>query len=427
MNKFLFLFALLILTVTVRAQSVFNGILINQSDSSAVSSAIIKLVETGKYQTTNEKGEFSFSVNPNLKTMHFEITIIGFNETVEYKLTGISPEKIFIQLSSQQLNEIEIEGLSAKQVMAKTVAAVKINYADTSYCAYSFYRQYEKLNNTFHNLIEARVAVLFRLSKNANEIKCIHSFALQQLRRSAFDYPDETTKADELLDLLNQNPVYNPEGKIFGTGNFYSWHFSFDTTQQSDDYIINFTCADYTSEHHSVENYEEAGWKGECYSTGQLQIDRGTFAVKQFDIHAYRYSGYNYPRNNNYVLPSRKYYVKFNEGHLHAEYNLFSGKWYLNKLFHSYSYDFFEAATNDKTFSFTNAFEWYADSVTRYVPAELVDSFYENAMLPYRDYQYDKNKWRSETHPFYFSNFDEMKNDLEKKKSLEEQFEAEGK
>ncbi|GDX51150.1 hypothetical protein LBMAG27_01970 [Bacteroidota bacterium] len=139
-----------------------------------------------------------------------------------------------------------------------------------------------------------------------------------------------------------------------------------------------------------------------------------------------RYPEYNYPLYNNF-LPSKKFSCKFTDAHILVEYEKENGKWFLKKLLHEYSYEFDKSVTGEKTFSITDAFEFYCDSVSHFISPALYDSFYVTADLPVRKYQYEKEQWQIALPSFYFFNDNEIYNDLEKAKSLDEQYEEEAK
>lgn len=268
-KSFLFLlFFILNFHSTLFSQTIFNGVLINSSDSAVIPFAIIKSVESGKYQTTDSKGEFSFSYLSKFQSVHFEINVIEFHGIVEHKINGDNQQKIFIDLSSSELNEIVIEGLSAKQVVEKAIKSIPENYTDSGFVAYSYYRQYQKVNGIFRNLIEAQLVVLFRLTNSENVITDENAFAVLHMRRTPINYIEQTSETDEFIDLLNQNPVYNQLGSILNLKGLYFYHFSFDTTKTYDDYQINFSCNDYSCDKHGIENYNELDWHGESWATG---------------------------------------------------------------------------------------------------------------------------------------------------------------
>lgn len=427
MKQLLLFFLILNFHSVVYSQTIFNGVLINSSDSAAIPFAIIKSIETGKYQTTNSKGEFSFSFPSKIQTVHFEINVIGYHGLVEHKTDGNNQQKIYINLSSTELNDIVIEGLSAKQVVEQAINSIPDNYTDSSFVAYSFYRQYQKVNGTFRNLIEAQVAVLFKLKNSENTIADENAIAVLQMRRTPIQYIEQTSKVDEFIDLLTQNPVYNQLGSILNQKGLYFYHFSFDTSSNAgEDYRINFSCKDYACEKHGVENYDELQWHGESWATGQLIIDRESYAFKMIEVYSARYTDYNYPRYNNF-LPSKKYSYQFTDAHLLINYESKNGKWFLKNLLHEYSYEFDKAVTGEHAFDFTDAFEFYCDSISHFIAPELFDSFYLTADLPNRKYHYHQQQWKNPVPPFYFFNSSEIYQNLEKSKSLNEQFEDEGK
>ena len=181
----------------VHAQSLFHGILLNKSDSTGIANAAIKLIETNIYALTGLNGAFNFTVPANLKELNFEISAIGLKAEINYKRTFAKIEKIYVNMVPDTLNEFVIGGLSAEEVVRKAIALIPANYADSSYFSYSSYRQYELVNGVFRNLVEAKPAVMFHLTKTKSAINSKESFAVNQFRRSKFfRYPTNFTETN---------------------------------------------------------------------------------------------------------------------------------------------------------------------------------------------------------------------------------------
>ena len=155
-----FLTAMLLSTgISAFGQNSFKAILLSQQDSTPVAFAIVKMIETGNFAQTNSKGEFHFQIPQNLKKLHFEISAIGFHDTIIYNRTHSAIEKIYINRSPVSLSQVNIKGLTAKETVKKAVDMIPINYSDSSFASFSFFRQYDKVNGVFKNLIEAQTVI----------------------------------------------------------------------------------------------------------------------------------------------------------------------------------------------------------------------------------------------------------------------------
>jgi hypothetical protein len=404
----------------------FNGILLNKSDTSALAFANIKLKETGKYATTNDKGEFSFVIPAKVAELNFDISFVGCNTTTKIVLTKNKLNKIYLECLPLTLKDVVIIGLTAKDIVKKAVASIPSNYFDSSYAAQSFYRQYQTVNNNFRNLIETQSVLLFNLSVSKKEITSKEALAIEQLRRSNY-YKIEDFLESNFPDFLSQNPIYHLTNSSLNPSALNFYLFSFESASTASDYVINYTCDNFSSESHGIDNYTTAGIDGEARESGKLTIDKESFAFKKIERTALRNKGYNYPKYNNFVLPAKKFTQEFVEGNLVAEYMEVNNKWYLKTLFHSYTNEFFRTQTYEKAYVITECFELYSANATRQISIDLIDKFYLNPALTSIKYTYDKNQWQKKFPSFNYFNKETIYKDLEKKIPLEQQFDANGK
>ncbi|MCE9540075.1 MAG: hypothetical protein K8R85_12780, partial [Bacteroidetes bacterium] len=192
-------------------------------------------------------------------------------------------------------------------------------------------------------------------------------------------------------------------------------------------YVIKYTCEAFSSDNHGIDNIAEARLLGECRESGTIVIDRTTFAFKKIERNSFRHKGFLYPKNNNWIRPSLNYYMNFIDGKLISEYSQVEGKWFLKRICREYTHEYFKAGLNSKEFTITEINEWFADSVTHFITADLIGKFYSSVDLPSCSYSYNKSKWSQQTHPFYFFNKQDIYMDLEKRGSIEQQFLSNGK
>lgn len=426
MKYFTIILFLTTLQLHVLGQS-FNGKLFDKADSTVLSFASIKLTETGKYTTTNEKGDFYFLIPQKINKLHLEISYVGCKTSIVVKMTTTNKmNNIYVECLPTSLKEVMVEGLTSKEIVKKAVASIGKNYFDSSYASPSFYRQYQKVNGKFRNLIEAQAVVMFNLSISKNEINAKEAFAVDQMRRSNY-YKTEYFDQDNFSDFMNQNPIYHLMSGLLNPNALAFYSFSFDTSASLDNYIINYKCSNFTSENHGIDNYSTADIDGEGWESGKLTINKESFAFIKIERNALRDKGYNYPKYNNFVLPDKKFTQEFVEGHLLAEYELIKDKWYLKTLIHTYTNEFFRTQTYQKAYVITECFEWFSDTVTRYIDNDLIDNFYFNPNLSIVEYAYDESLWDFTIPPFYYFNKETIYKDLEKNIQIEQQFEMNGK
>jgi hypothetical protein len=126
-------------------------------------------------------------------------------------------------------------------------------------------------------------------------------------------------------------------------------------------------------------------------------------------------------------MPSKQFYEEFVDGYLVTEYNQVNGKWFLSKILHRFTNDYFRGKTLKKEYTVKETYEWYADSVTHFIGPKLADKFFVDTYLPSCNYTYDPEKWKATSHPFFFDRKEDVYLDMEKITTVEEQFENNGK
>lgn len=419
------LMALCFFRLATYSQINFKGLLINKNDSSKMAFASIKLIELQKYTSSNENGDFSFVLLEKLKVLHFEISSIGCHTTISIYPKYNKNEIIYVNQLPTMITEVVIEGLSAKSVVEKAISLIPVNYLDSSYASYAFYRQYQKVNNTFKNLIEAQHVVLFNLSSSNKHIISKEAFAVTEMRKSLFIYDVKDYYGNCFNDLFNQNPIYHLEESSLNPKSFMDYSFSFDTLRLFDTYIVNYVC-NYSSDNHGIDNFSQVDFKGESREYGKIFIDKESFAIKRYERTSIGNKKYNYPKFNNFIRPSLNYTVEFLEGHLIIEYATLHNKWYLKKILRDYTNEFYRTQTYSKEFTVTDAFEWYSDTPTRYIPKQLLDKFYFTPQLSNIKYSYNSSKWLKPLPGFYLYDKEKVYKDLARKLNLEFQFEKNG-
>lgn len=412
-----------------RGQSpeVFRGVLINTLDSAYIPYAVITLENTGKTMIADSAGGFSFIVPKDNKTLVFRISVMGRRSVIHHSRTFNDTEKVYLEVLPLYLKEAEITGLSARDIVRKAVNAIPDNYADSSYFAYSSYRQYQQIDNAFANLVEATPVVMFRLSKEKKHITSKEAFALRQVRRTRFVRDHMNKQRDDASFLMTYNPVYYLSKSSLSLNKLYSYRFSYDTIPDSVNYVIHYLCPKYSTEDFGFAGFDiNRFFPGCIYETGTIVIDRKTFAIRHVARKTVRNPGYSFYQSQiNFIYPAKKYFYEFNNAELVADYEEHNGKWYLKMLNRRYCTDFFISDFGTKDCSITDVFEWRCDSISRYITADLLQSFYPK-LLEYRPYTYNKAYWDSQEFPFYFYDRETVMKGLEVMGNVERQFYKEG-
>ena len=420
---------LLLLPPMLAAQNKFSGILINKLDSTIIPFAALRIPEIDKATLTDAKGAFTFDIPTEINKITLNISAIGCKTTVTYARPYNKAEQVYIDLLPNALNDVAIKGLSAEDVVRKAVASIPANYADSSYFSYSLYRYYEQVNGKFINLIEAEPVVMFRLSKDSKEISANEAFVIKNVRRSRLRpiINGESNKED-LPMIMSENPVYHLSVGALAPHKLSNYSFSFDTGSHSADYVVNYICKDFSSDTHKMLTVI-GSFFGESWEKGKLIIDRGSFAIKQCQRTTIRYPEYTYPRNNNFLLPDRKYTAELVDAELEVNYEQVNSKWYVKSIYHRYANDYFTTGPmgGKKAYTINDAFEWESMALSKYTTKDVVDMFAATDPFKKMNFAYDKHFWDEVAFPFHFYSKDSVYHDLERNGPIEEQFYAESK
>ncbi len=412
------------------AQQVFNGLLLNTADAKPLQFARVELKET-KYQTfTDSAGRFSFEVSHSIKKLTLNISSVTCKGTVVVTPAYSGTERVFIDVLANPLTEFVFRGLSARQVLEKAIARIPENFDTRSHFAFAFYRDYEKVNGLFLNFTEAQIAVMFKLTMKGKQIVHNNAYTVKQIRRSkAIPIINDFTESS-MDEVLKEDPIFNLLPSSLNPARFEGYRFNFDTSQKTDDYIVTYYRPDFSSEDHGCGYHDYNTFWGEETERGTVVIERGTFAIKKYTRNARINPQYDYgsPASQiNIVYPSKKYFFRFVDADLTAEYMPVNGKWYLKNLMHRFTNDFFFCGFGSLAYNMTEYSEIRFDSVSSYVGEDIVNKFYPNTFFMRRKYDYDKAYWDKEYHPYFFESRDTVLTHLQKLGPLDEQFIAEGK
>ncbi len=425
-----FMLLFLIVGVPAMAQTRFKGVLYNAADSLVIPFAAVSVSELGLSMLTGEHGEFSFMVPKGTPQLTLNVFAIGCKKTIVYTLPDNKLKKIYLNVDQHALSEFALRGMSAEEVVVKAIASIPANYADTSYFDHSFYRRYQRVNNRYTNLMEASPVVMFKLSGGRHGLNSKEAFAVSKVRRSNY-HPNITNAVeDNPMDLLVQNPIYHLHESALDPGRFSGYRFKFDTSNKTKDYVINYICLSYSTDHHGIQgDFVLLDLNGEAWDSGTVVIDRDSYAIKKFYRVSHRYFDYKYkyfpPQNNKVRYNGRYYFFEFTGGDLEAEYQQRNGKWYLAKMARKYTNQFYVPLFETLEFENTDYFEWYSDTVTRYTTAEYVDKFHPIMATAARDY--NATDWLVEKFPFHYAKSADVFSDLEKDGPVLKQFYNESK
>jgi len=407
--------------LTLHAQQWTRFVIANALDSGIIAGARVALLPGGSSFVADTEGRLLLPLPKREGELKLAISGIGVRDTVKIRPTVSGLNWLLVRVGEQRLNDFVLHSLSAEDVVRKAVSMIPDNYAKSPYFCYSSYRQYQRLDSTYTNLVEARSVVMMNITERKGRLERVEAYANLKARRSYFAREPWNAYDFNATDIMSQDPIYHLDENSLAPNRFYHYKFKFDTTLGSDtNFVVHYFSPDYTSEKHGVGNSGNP-FPGESWEKGNIVIDRNTFAIRKFTRMAWRHDAYHYPRYNNFVLPDKLYYVEFDRAMFLAEYVQMGERWYPSRLLYNFIDDCYgsgRAITPNVHFSCF--YEWQADSFSRYTGEEYASRFYkEMYMWPE---QYDPSEWQINRHPYSLTDSALLFNDLRKRGELEVQF-----
>lgn len=415
--------ALLMLAGHAYGQGTVRGVVADVADSTVIGGALISVLPGAKRIVADEHGRFTLPREKTGSSITMVVSAIGVRDTITLSPSGDGLQWVLVRVGEQQLGDFVLHSMSAEEVARKAVSLIPVNYAATPYFCYSSYRQYQRMDSGYVNLVEARPVIMMNVSESKGRLLRSEAYANRIARRSYF--VKEPWNAYELnaTDLMSQDPVYHLEHGSLEPERFFHYTFSFDTVSGNDtNYVVHYRSGDYSSERHGIGNPGNP-FPGESWEEGSIVIDRHSFAIRKFTRTAGRHLGYHYPRNNNFILPDRLYYVEFIDAIFIAEYVQMGERWYPRKLLHRFTNDCFgsgKAMMPDVRM--TCYYEWQADSFSRFTGSDYAARFY-NEMYMWPE-AYEPAYWQGDKQPYYFTDSTQIFTGLEKYGPVESQFAA---
>lgn len=137
------------------SQTMVSGLIMDTDSGAPLPFATIRLTQVQAGATSNAKGEFSFTLKEEWLTDTLQFSFIGYS-TVRIPVIGItSPLTVYLDPVSNELREVIVRPLSAKEQIVRSMRKVPMNYAKEPYNSRSYYRQVIRENSSFIDHSEA--------------------------------------------------------------------------------------------------------------------------------------------------------------------------------------------------------------------------------------------------------------------------------
>ncbi|MEO9872174.1 carboxypeptidase-like regulatory domain-containing protein [Ekhidna sp.] len=194
------MFILLWLSAESQEFLTISGKVIDKKSQETLSFATIGLKKDQQGTITNLDGEFSFSIPKENAADTLFVRYLGY-ETYRASVSSMLEEKNVIQLEESvvQLAEVEVNNLTADQIMQKVFERMPENYSTDPFVIKGFFRDIRNQNDQSSYLVESAVEVYdpgIKMNKEGNK-KERRSFFIKDMRASE-------NKINELL-----TPVLN--------------------------------------------------------------------------------------------------------------------------------------------------------------------------------------------------------------------------
>lgn len=377
-----------------------NGQLLNDKNSKPVPFASITISNGNQAALSDEEGRFFISFIYHDKDILI-ISCMGYalksiravmlkgHDSLVFRLD----EKIF------DIPVIDIERLSAVETVRKAINNRQQNLSDSTQYRNGFYRQFHQEDNYFVRLIEALVVtredpLTFYTPGKGEKV------FVKALRRSDVTEDNNEPHGDHLMDLLNENPIKYPQGSVLNLKglSFYQFHFA-----END--VDSITRIDFESK-----------------SMAEGKPEKGTIYINEESNVITRVIVYTFPdraADKKLFAPAGKPFVwYFRTGLFDISFKKVNGKYLINRVFKSYVHYLYDAHVRSLAHIVEENFEL--------VYGDMISGGEQLEFRPYSELYSKKYNY----HPSDFKNFppvkEEIRTGLEKKRSLEKQFELNG-
>lgn len=400
----------------INAQHLYTATIINAATNAPMADCPIQLEGVRGLYSTDSLGKFEIN-RPD--TGAINLTVLGLNCHVAISIpkpnTQFSPVVVFCP--PYELETVPIEYLDGLTIMKKAAGQLPYLYADSAHIAFGFYRNYKKINNVFREITEANVAAVMRIKNEKNKLGCDEAFGLQKIRRTRYTIAIDQYYDHALYDVFKQNPVYHHDYSLLTPYFLRHGDFYIDSTSTDSTWVISYSLRGITGENHGVDNYSSEEFYGEADESGYYIINKDDYAILKIVREAKRDPKYEYPKNNNFLMPDLKYTGEFDEGYLEINYLNLNGKYFVKNIFHAHTNSFTHVATNQEVYQITDYSEWTCDSIGYFIDDVLMQQLntYENN--EFVKYTYHPEQWE-QLPPFFFVKQETVLNDIKKRGDL---------
>lgn len=429
-NTYRLIYVLLSLIFNINSsytQSVYKAILIESETNQPIADALIILDNNIEFTTSDSTGSFQFSVSGNTNKLNLQISTLTCRHNISVSVTINITDTIRVVCSPYKLDEVVITYNDPKQIVLNAVKRIPENYLDTTFVLNAFYRHYQNINGNYTNLTEAQTTTLFRISPKRNALFADEAIAVHAIRRSdRYHLPDEF-HGDDYKDMLYQNPVYHLFTSSLDPEKVEDCKYFISPLTNDSIWVIYYIAKNYSSENHGISGFYPNDFYGEADESGTYIIDKKSLAFLSIERKALRNKKYDYPKYNNFLYPDNNYTGEFIDGYLLVLFENHLDKYYPKQILHSYTNEFFASITYERAYRITDYFEWFARNPSSIVSKETMQKFIDYHSIRESSAKYIPEQWILPIPEIQLLSQSELFEALENDKTLEDQFQQNGK
>ena len=235
---------LMMILITSRLHSataqplLITGMVFDQHSQEPLAFASVSIVGKPLGTVTNAAGEFDFYIPEEYKNDSLVISHVGYKSFRE-KIERLPKEALSLGLKaiSVLLREIVIreKDLTGKEIVAKAVKNLSLNYSTKPFCLQGFFRQIEEENGKYVLLAEAAVDLYDKNFDGRPKRDLQESVDVTEMRRS-LRYGSQSKRDNigiPLTDLIENNDVRYNRGMLDSAN-----AFSLDTITVYNDKLV---------------------------------------------------------------------------------------------------------------------------------------------------------------------------------------------
>ncbi len=224
---------------------------------------------------------------------------------------------------------------------------------------------------------ESELMVLYNARDDSGKMSEAVAMALLDDRQPVQEGEDHRT-LDRYELLFAADPVFRLKENLLNPAAFPEYRFDFLDNGTGDTVRIRYVCELLENESHGIENYHDVELREEGWELGEITLLQSRFAVLSVKREAFRRYAYQYPGNNNFVLPHRKFTQEFEGATFFAEYAWQDSLFHTVRLAYRYANSFYHVTTHELAHTIVDCQEWVADKRSRNIDPNLADGFFFN-------------------------------------------------